>query len=174
MNKFICLDSNILIKILTWEDDSEKAISLFNDIIENSQTILVPNFAWAEVGTVLRKKVKFNGISLKDADDLWQSFLDLGMIQYVENTKLMDVAWNISKQENFPTLYDAAYLAVSIVYSSDEDICEFWTADQKLINSAAVSKKYIRKLEEQSVERYATDLHEPTEKYCKTGRNVLD
>lgn len=73
MNKFICLDSNVLLKILTWEDGSEEAAGLFKGILENHQTVLLPDFACVEIGSVLRKKVYLNIIQPEEAEALWNS-----------------------------------------------------------------------------------------------------
>ncbi|MCL6588933.1 MAG: type II toxin-antitoxin system VapC family toxin [Firmicutes bacterium] len=146
MNNIICLDSNIIIKFLTWEADSERAVGLVNNILQNRQTILLPDFASVEVGSVLRKKVYLKIIHPEDADLLWNSFLGLGIIKYIESIKLIETAWRICKEENLPVLYDAAYLAVSVLYSDPENICEFWTADQKMFNAITIYKKYLRHL----------------------------
>lgn len=146
MNDYICLDSSTIIKVLTWEQDSEKALNLFNTILEKNRKVILPDFAWAEIGTVLRKKVRFDAIKLEEAQELWEAFLDIGIIQYVENKKIMSMAWEISNNEDLPTLYDAAYIAVAKLHSNDENICEFWTADEKLVNSVKESKKYLKRL----------------------------
>jgi predicted nucleic acid-binding protein len=142
VNEYICLDSSVIIKILTWEEKSEEAVKLFNRIIENDYTVIVPDFAWAEIGSVLRKKVRYNMLKVDEAKILWESFIEMDNIQFISYKEICKPAWEISNSENLPTLYDAAFLAVCEVFN----ISEFWTADEKLINSIAVNKNYIRKL----------------------------
>lgn len=146
MNNYICLDSSVLVKILTWEDGSEKAVKLFDEIVKRGQKIVLPDFAWAEIGTVLRKKVRMNKLKADQADELWKAFRDLGIIHYVESSGIMDVAWEISSEDKLPTLYDSAYIAVSKIYSNEDNTCEFWTADERLINSVSNNKSFIRRL----------------------------
>ncbi len=43
---------------------------------------------------------------------------------------LLREAWEITKELRLATLYDAAYLALAKLHN-----CEFWTADEMLINS---------------------------------------
>ena len=43
---------------------------------------------------------------------------------------LLKEAWDMAKELGLSTLYDTAYLALAKPYN-----CEFWTADEVLINS---------------------------------------
>jgi predicted nucleic acid-binding protein len=142
MNDYICLDSSVIIKVLTWEEKSEEAAEIFNKIINKKQIILLPEFAWAEIGSVLRKKIRMKLLDKKDADILWDSFINLGNIEFIHFSEISTLAWEISKEENLPTLYDAAFLAVCEKY----EIEEFWTDDKKLINSIKSNKSYIKKI----------------------------
>ncbi len=148
MSSSICLDSSVLIKILTWEEDSEQATELFKSILEKRQTILLPDFACVEIGSVLRKKVYQKNIQPEEAEALWDSFLNLNMLKYIKSAKLMEIAWLISIEDNLPVLYDAAYLAVAVSNSNEENICQFWTADQKLLNTVSVNKKYLMNIKD--------------------------
>jgi len=148
MSNFICLDSSVVIKFLTWEEDSEKAVKLFENILDSHKTIVLPNFAWSEIGSVLRKKIRSGSISIDEGNELWQSFIDLGIIQYIHNTEIMKMAWNICNIENLPTLYDAAYIATAKLHTTGESICEFWTADERLINSVTENKALVKNLKD--------------------------
>jgi predicted nucleic acid-binding protein len=57
MPRVLCLDSSVLIPYLTPEDNSDKAEMLILDAISTSLRLVAPCFAWAEVGSVLRKKL---------------------------------------------------------------------------------------------------------------------
>ncbi|WP_449241491.1 type II toxin-antitoxin system VapC family toxin [Desulfoscipio gibsoniae] len=136
MSDYICLDSSVLIKLLVREDDSDKAAYLLDQIAAKQQTIVLPDFAWAEVGTVLRKKVARKLIKIEEAELLWEEFNSLDLIMYINDRAVNQAAWRIAKTENLPTLYDAAYLAVcEIISRQTNEICVFWTADERLVNS---------------------------------------
>lgn len=137
MSDVICLDSSVIIKYLTWEEGSEEAIDLMNKILEKGQTIVLPSFAWAEVGSVLRKKVRRKEIKSEEAGEIWNLFCRLKIIDYIQDSNIINLAWQISNRENLSTLYDAAYIAVAKANDNTDtgDRCEFWTADEKLINS---------------------------------------
>ena len=144
---FVCLDSSILVKLLTWEDGSEAAAELMERIVESGQTVVLPAFAWAEVGSVLRKKVRKKEITPEEAGEAWRMFRRLRIISYLDNERVSAAAWEIAAKENLPTLYDAAYLAVAEVAAKDfGKICEFWTADEKLVNTLGDRRKYVRML----------------------------
>jgi|GEM_PF-2123364 len=46
MSSYICLDTSVLVKVLVEEEDSVKATSLMQKIIQDGQLIVLPSFAW--------------------------------------------------------------------------------------------------------------------------------
>lgn len=148
MNKRICLDSSVIIKTFVYEKYSDKALDLFNKAVDNNTTILLPDFAWAEIGSVLRKKVRLDIIKYEEAKELWKAFQNITLIKFVPNKVIINIAWDISFSENLPTLYDASYVAVAKVHSSKQELCTLWTADKKLINSLSNYKKYVKHINE--------------------------
>lgn len=148
MSNYICLDASIIVKILVQEEHSEKATALMQKVIQNRQLIVLPPFAWAEVGTVLRKKRRRNELAVQEADDLWFEFRLFPGIEYLSDDELMDRAWKISRYFDLPTLYDATYLAVAeVIEERTGEACEFWTADERLINSLGGKRKYVMLLQ---------------------------
>ncbi|MBE3586889.1 MAG: type II toxin-antitoxin system VapC family toxin [Thermoanaerobacter sp.] len=148
MSRYVCLDSSVLIKLLTWEEGSDAAAALMERIVESGRTIVLPAFAWAEVGSVLRQKARRKEITPEEAEEAWRMFGRLKIITYLENERVSAVAWDIAVKENLPTLYDAAYLAVAEIAAqqSEGGVCEFWTADERLVNTLGGRKKYVRLL----------------------------
>lgn len=148
MSSYICLDSSVLIKLLVLEENSEKAAALMEKVVNNRQTIVLPSFAWAEIGSVLRKKINKKMITLEHAEIAWEAFNNLGVLNYINDSIVMRAAWHIASQENLPTLYDAAYLAViEIISRQSNETCEFWTADETLIRSIK-DKNYVFNLKD--------------------------
>ncbi len=147
MNGCICLDSSVLIKLLVFEEGSEDAEKLLEAAIDSHLEILLPAFAWVEVGSVLRQKVKKREITCDEAEEAWQIFRNLSLITYLESDELRELAWEIASTLDLPTLYDAAYLAVAEIASKNsKGTCEFWTADRKLFQAAKGTKDYVRLL----------------------------
>lgn len=148
MSGCICLDASILLKILLPEEGSEAAERLLETAIGSGAEIVMPSFSWVEVGSVLRQKVKRGEISPPEAEEAWQIFQNMKAIEYVDNAEVRDLAWKIAAENNLPTLYDAAYLAVAEIVSKKSKIseCEFWTADKKLYHAVKAKKGYIKLL----------------------------
>ena len=145
-NNYICIDSSVFLKVLIIEEDSNIATELIKMVIAKKKLIVLPAFAWAEVGSVLRKKRRKNDLAAQEADDLWMEFRQFPGITYLEEDAIMDRAWKISRYFDMPTLYDAAYLAVcEVIEERTNEVCEFWTADERLVNSVN-GKKYVKLL----------------------------
>lgn len=150
MNNCICLDSSVLVKVLVPEEDSDRATALLQKIIESRQVIVLPAFAWAEIGTVLRKKRRKGELTTTEADELWQEFRQFPGIEYLtDDSVIMDHTWKISRYFDFPTLYDAAFLAVAeIIAERTGETCEYWTADEKLVNQLNGRREYVRSIKQ--------------------------
>lgn len=140
----VCLDSSVLVKLLVHERGSEAAARLMEKILEEKWVVYLPSFAWAEVGSVLRQKVLRNEVRPEEAEEAWGEFRRLGVIKWLDGQDVPDLAWRIAVEENLPTIYDAAYLAVA----EKAQAREFWTADEKLARTLAGRKAYVRLLSE--------------------------
>ncbi|MFZ5634592.1 MAG: type II toxin-antitoxin system VapC family toxin [Bacillota bacterium] len=152
MNNCICLDSSVLVKVLVPEEDSDRATALLQKIIESRQVIVLPAFAWAEIGTVLRKKCRKGELTTAEAGELWREFRQFPGIEYLTGDSVMDRAWKISRYFDFPTLYDAAFLAVAeIIAERTGETCEYWTADEKLVNQLNGRREYVRCLKQENI-----------------------
>lgn len=145
--RVLCLDTNIFIKYLAPDEADPTAIRLVLSASSSEVLLVAPAFAWAEVGSVLRKKVRANLLTADVATAYWQDFCALP-IQYTESPQLSNRAWEISQTYQLPTLYDAAFLACTeLVAGSVGAPGEFWTADKVLLNSLGSAKPaYVREL----------------------------
>lgn len=145
-----CLDTSVLVKVLVPEDGSDEANALLKRAISAGGRLVAPAFAWAEVGTVLRKKLRANLISEAEASTAWARFVSLS-IEYLQDPKIPQFAWEISSKFQLPTMYDAAFLAVSQRAAEESGgTVEFWTADQELVGVLGYSApQYVRLLSPQ-------------------------
>lgn len=140
MPRVLCLDSSVLIPYLTPEDHSDKAEVLVLDAISASLRMVAPCFAWAEVGSVLRKKVRRGLLTLDESLACFEDFQQLPL-EFIDHADLRAKAWAIASQHDLSTLYDAAFLACAEYCGA-----EFWTADQVLIRSLSPCPDYVRSL----------------------------
>ncbi|MGE5484733.1 MAG: type II toxin-antitoxin system VapC family toxin [Ignavibacteriales bacterium] len=143
-----CLDTSILVKALVPEEGSTEAAALLRRIISGGYRLVAPSFAWAEVGAVLRKKVKAGLLSASEADVVWGRFLSLS-IEYMNDEILLRAAWKIAASVSLPTLYDAAFLAaVEVCTQHSTGAIEFWTADGELVKGLGQHiPEYVRLLQ---------------------------
>lgn len=147
MSKFVCLDTSVLVKFFLEEEDSDIATALIQAVIEKDQTIVLPSFAWAEFGTVLRQRQRKQALSGSEAGAVWQKFTGFPGIEYVAGNDVMKRAWSLAQDLNLPTLYDASFLAVTeIMAENSRETVDFWTADEKLVSLVGERKQYLRPL----------------------------
>jgi predicted nucleic acid-binding protein len=138
--RVLCLDSSVLIPYLTPEDNSDKAEVLILGAISASLRMVAPCFAWAEVGSVLLKKVRRGLLTREESLACFKDFQQLP-VEFIDHLDLRAKAWAIATQHDLTTLYDAAFLACS-----EHCGAEFWTADQVLVNSLSPCPDYVHSL----------------------------
>jgi predicted nucleic acid-binding protein len=133
----LCLDSGVWIKYLTAEEPvmlSDAAAALVLRGLEEGR-LFAPGFVWAEVGSVLRKKVRQGPLQPPEADSLWAAFMRLP-VEYVEVPRLRRRSWDIAAAHDLHTLYDSAILACAETVAEREGAAvEFWTTDGALLQS---------------------------------------
>ena len=118
------------------------AEALVLEVVENAVRIVAPAFAWAEIGSVLRKKIRAGLITAEEVQGCFDDFCQLP-IEYIDTDQIRAKAWEIAQQYQLPTLYDAAFLACT---ESVGVGCQFWTADKTLLNQLGQKLTYVREL----------------------------
>lgn len=144
-----CLDTSVYVKLLTEEGPAplaEAAERLIRRALGHGR-IVAPAFAWAELGSVLRKKTRQQLLRAERAEAAWSQFRRLP-VEYVEVPALKSLAWDIARRYSLPTLYDAAFLACTeLVPAAEDALREFWTADEELLRSLAADRPpYVHQL----------------------------
>jgi predicted nucleic acid-binding protein len=132
-----CLDTNVFVKALVEEEPAELTRAAEALLIRAllSGRVIAPAFAWAEVGSTLRKKVRHGIIDVEHANTQWTRFRRLP-IEFVDSPLLRDRAWELAERYRLPNLCDAAFLACTETFlTSRELIREFWTADEVLLRT---------------------------------------
>ena len=132
-----CLDTNVFIKALVEEEPVELTRAAEALLIHAMLTgqLIAPAFAWTEVGSTLRNKVRQGIIDIEQANAEWTRFRGLP-IEFADSPALRARAWEIAERRRLPNLYDAAFLACTETFLlSRELIREFWTADDILLRA---------------------------------------
>ena len=106
-----------------------------------------PAFAWGEVGSVLRKKVRQGLLTPEQSEELSTRFGRLP-IEFVDMPALRDRAWEVAVHYGMPTLYDAAFLACTEVSPGPEAaVRQLWAADQDFLRTLGAERPpYVRQL----------------------------
>ncbi|MGG6240049.1 type II toxin-antitoxin system VapC family toxin [Nodosilinea sp. AN01ver1] len=135
-----CIDTSLWIPYLLPEPLQPQARALITPWLAAGESLVAPAFAWAEVGSVLRKKVRLGLITTSQATGFYNDFCQMP-IQYLDNNSVRARTWEIAEKFVLATLYDAAFLAVAELGSA-----EFWTADQSLLNTLNPCPAYVHSL----------------------------
>ncbi len=117
------LDSSVIIKWFSEEEDTSIALSLREKNINGELMIAVPDLSLYEVANALRYNKTIDEDNIKEAID---SLIQLGINIVVPTKEVMDLAISFALKYNI-TVYDAYFLALAKVLNF---ACI--TADEKL------------------------------------------
>ena len=110
------------------EDDSDRALLLYQRQRKREVHLLAPEFLLAEVGNVIWKKERFQGL---DPAEAYQAIQIVSALPFtlIPTAELLDEAYGLAIAHQ-RTVYDCLYLALSL-----REQCPFKTADEKLYNA---------------------------------------
>jgi predicted nucleic acid-binding protein len=140
LTRILCIDTSVWIPYLVPEVYQPQARSLVTEALSLNLRLVSPAFAWAEVGSVLRKKSRIGVITTEEAQGFFADFCELP-IDYLEEEAMRIRTWEIAEQYRLSTLYDAAFLACAEITSA-----EFWTADATLVRQIMPRPAYLREI----------------------------
>jgi predicted nucleic acid-binding protein len=136
--EIVCLDADVWIKFLVRDEEPEELNDRAGDLVAGAyrggSRVIAPAFAWAEIGAVLRKKVRRQLLSVEDARLAWSRFSTLP-IDFVNTKEVRARSWELADEHGLLTLYDAAYLACAELAGDESAGCTFWTADATLLRA---------------------------------------
>jgi predicted nucleic acid-binding protein len=122
------VDSSVAIKWHVVEPYSAEARRLLDEYQAGSLSLLAPDLIYAEVGNVVWKKHRFQGVAAADAQLIIDAFRTL-TFTLTPAASLLDDAFHLAVAHQ-RTVYDAMYLALSI-----REKCRLVTADEKMVNA---------------------------------------
>ena len=123
----VCVDASLAIKVVVPEAGSDKADALFDQWANDETQLIAPAFFEVETDSILRQKVSLRQeLTLEQAQRAFASLQGLP-IKTIHVPQQRQRAWEIAREFQLPTVYDATYLALAELRQ-----CEFWTADEKL------------------------------------------
>lgn len=105
----VCVDASLALMLLIPHDLTPKVEALWHSWSEKEVELVSPPLFYAEVTSVLREIVYFGRMPAQEGDDVFASFLELG-VKSVDSSDLQPRAWALAKQYDRPRAYDAQYL----------------------------------------------------------------
>lgn len=124
----VVVDSSVVIKWFTTEPFTEQARRILDDYRDGALSLLAPDLLFAEVGNIIWKKQRLQGLTNADAEAIINGVLLL-RLQVTPCASLLTAAHQIAVAHG-RTVYDAIYLALSL-----REQCPFVTADERLVNT---------------------------------------
>ncbi|HKN82457.1 MAG TPA: type II toxin-antitoxin system VapC family toxin [Pyrinomonadaceae bacterium] len=135
----VCVDASLTIKVVVTEAGSDKADALFDQWASEETQLIAPVFFEVETDSILRQKASLR--RELTADQAQRAFASLRAlpIKTKHSAEQRERAWEIAREFQFPTVYDATYLALAELRR-----CEFWTADEKLFKQVRSKLTFVQ------------------------------
>lgn len=132
MTEPLVIDSGVLVKWFLDEPHYQEARRIRDQYRAGTLTLMAPDLIYAEVGNILWKKQRFQGLSPTDAADVLLA-LKREPIPTTSSADLLDDAYPLAITHG-RTVYDALYLALSV-----RESCRFVTADERMVNAVGAA-----------------------------------
>jgi predicted nucleic acid-binding protein len=107
---------------------------------EESREICAPLLFQYEVVATLRRRVYIKDLTTEEARKRADLILALDIV-YFHDRPLLERGFEIATELSRPRAYDSQYLALA-----ERLDCEFWTADERLVNSVQATYPWVRGL----------------------------
>lgn len=141
MSREVVVDANVVIKRVVPEPLSDKAQALFSQWEQTALSVIAPAFFLAEVDSILRQKVVAKKeLTRAQAELAWEQ-LQAFPVELIDVLPQRKRAWEISIELQHAHVYDAVYLALAEARG-----CEFWTADERLVNATKKRFSFVKSL----------------------------
>jgi len=124
-----CVDASLVVKIVVEEPYSSHARALWRTWQSEAWKITAPPLLRYELTSVLRKHVTRGFRTVEESRQALERAMALD-IQYLEPPNFHRQALDMADRCGRPVAYDAHYLALAEYLA-----CEFWTADERLVNA---------------------------------------
>lgn len=141
MRKTVVVDTNIALKWVLEEKDSNNAIALLAEWKREKAVVLAPSLLIYEASNILHREMRAKKIS----NDIAQSGIHL-LLRTVtlvspNEPALYLRAMALSERFGLPAAYDAQYLALA-----EREECELWTEDTKLRRAVQNEIEWVKTL----------------------------
>lgn len=134
----VCVDASLAIKVVVPELEAIRD-ALFNRWAGEEIQLIAPVFFEVETDSILRQKASLR--RELTADQAQRAFTSLRALPITtkHSPEQRERAWEIAREFQFATVYDATYLALAELRR-----CEFWTADEKLFKQVRDKLTFVK------------------------------
>jgi predicted nucleic acid-binding protein len=132
----VVVDSSVVIKWFVEEPYTVEAHRILETYETGTLLLLAPDLLYAEVGNIIWKKHRFQGLAAEDAEEVLAAFRLVTFV-VTSNAVLLEEAYRLAVTHQ-RTVYDALYLALSL-----QEHCPWVTADEKIVNALATTFPHI-------------------------------
>lgn len=135
----VVVDANILIAFaLSDEPLYTKANQILAVWQSSGEYLIAPRLFRSEITAVVRKGVYQGRMTVEQGRAMLEQLL-MYPLEFHEDDALLKQAYELAVRFNRPRAYDSQYLALAERFQ-----CDFWTADERLVNSVQAQFKRIR------------------------------
>lgn len=128
LNRPVCIDASVVLKLVVVEDDSARARALWQQLAAAGSEPVAPALLLFECVSVLRKLVAREALRASAARVAIDRLLALP-ISFPAPEGLVDRTWQLAARFRQPQAYDCFYLALADLLR-----IPLWTADRRLFN----------------------------------------
>lgn len=124
----IVIDSSVAIKWFIPQNYSIEANQILYAYQANKLALIAPDLIYAEMGNIVWKIQRFQGLNQKDAQNIINLFQKM-QIKVISANQLLQDAYKFAIEYE-RSVYDSLYVVLSI-----KENCRFISADEKLYNA---------------------------------------
>jgi predicted nucleic acid-binding protein len=128
----VVVDSSVAVKWFVVEPHSDDARKVLDGYKAGDLNLLAPDLINSEIGNIVWKKHRLQGLSASDAQEIIDTFQTISFT-FIPTAILLDEAYRLAVVHQ-RTVYDMMYVALSI-----RERCRFVTADDRLVNAIATT-----------------------------------
>lgn len=137
----ICVDASLAVKWILEEEDSDRVWALYRATLRAREPLVAPPLLPIEVTNIVRQRMRRpDGPTRTEALDLLDGFLRF-QVDIDNPVGLHRHALILADTYGLPAAYDGHYLALA-----QHLRCDFWTADQRLLNRLGIALPFVNAL----------------------------
>lgn len=134
----VVVDASFAVKWVLPEQHSDRAVELLREWKAKRIQPVAPALMAVEAANAIYKRVRRGELSPSEGKVTLRTLLQAGIL-FQGDQHLCSEAWDIARQFDRPTVYDAVYLALALALG-----CDLWTGDERLYNSVKGKLSWVR------------------------------